>query len=175
MGIIGFLVLFLILILFVFPLLSRREKVSRGTAVEVKGLDGTTLIFSDEGVSIFKQGEFQFFRKEEITELSLKREGNAYRIVLKAQGKTFEVLAPEGEVQKLFIKRGESVDSPVPWLPIILGTTTPLLLFETLEHLEDHEKDTETENTPRDPDLGVPTTDYDYFDTGDWVDDDIEV
>ena len=180
MGVIGFLFLFLILILVVFPLISKRERVSRGTATEVKGLDGTVLVFSDEGVSIFRHGEFRFFRKDEIGEFSVKREGNIYRVVLKAKGETFEVPVKENEIKKLFVKREESYDFSVPWLPVILGTTAPLLLFETLEHLEHNRTDTEKqeenyEDTQRNFDLGVPATDYDYFDTGDWPDDDVEV
>lgn len=182
MGVIGFLILFLILILVVFPLISKRERVSRGTATEIRGLDGTALVFSDEGVSIFRHGEFRFFRKGEIEELSVKREGDIYRVVLKARGETFEVPVKEAEVQKLFVKRGERYDFSVPWLPVILGTTAPLLLFETLEHLENHvtdkrvdEEEENHQDTQRDFDLGVPATDYDYFDTGDWSDDDVEV
>ncbi len=180
MGVMGFLILFLILILFIFPLITKRNRVSRGTAVEVKGLDGTVLVFSDEGISIFRHGEFRFFKREEIKELTIKKEGNSYRIVLKAGNETFEVLVPETEIRKLFSAEGKRVNFTVPWLPLILGTTLPFLLFETVEHLEDHNRNDTSEhhqedNDHRDFDLGVPVNDYDYFDTGDWPDDDIEV
>ena len=180
MGIIGFLVLFLILILFVFPLITKRERVSRGTATEIKGLDGTTLVFSDEGVSLFRQGEFRFFKREEVKEFSIKREENGYRIVLKAGSETFEIPVSETEVRKLFKTEGNSVNFTVPWLPLILGTTLPFLLFETVEHLEDQNRNDTPEhqqedNDHRDFDLGVPANDYEYFDTGDWPDDDVEI
>ena len=170
MGVMGFLILFLILILFVFPLLTKGRKVSRGTALEVKGLDGTLLVFSDEGVSIFKNGEFHFFKKEEITELSIKREGEIYLISLKAGQNSFEIPVKREEVEKLFVRRGEAFDFAVPWLPLILGTTLPFLLFEGIEHLNDSNREV------REFDLGnPPESPHDYFDTGDWPDDDIEV
>ena len=176
MGVIGFLILFLILILLVFPLISKKEKISRGTVVEVKGLDGTVLVFSDEGVSVFKHGEFRFFRREEIKEISIKREGNIYKVVLKAGSETLEIPVPEAEIQKLFVKRGESYDFSVPWLPVVLGTAVPLFLFETLEHNRaDTGEEENHEDTQRDFDLSIPADDYDYFDTGDWPDDDVEV
>lgn len=168
MGVMGFLFIFLILILLVFPLLTKRGTISRGTALEVKGADGTVLVFSDEGVSVFRNGEFHFFKKEEITELSIKRKGKIYLITLKAGQKSFEIPAKQEEVEKLFVRRGDSFDFAVPWLPLIVGTTLPLLLFEELEHLNDREV--------RELDLGnPPESSHDYFDTGDWPDDDVEV
>ena len=159
----GFLILFLILILFVFPLLTEKGKVSRGTAVEVKGLDGSTLVFSEEGVSIFKEGEFRFFRKEEISELSVKKEDGSFKVKLRAGNETVEVPVSQSEAQKLFIKSGSEYIPAVSWLPLIAGTVLPLLIFEALEEPR------------REFDLGnPPESEHDYFDTGDWFDDDFE-
>ena len=159
----GFLILFLILILFVFPLITEKRKVSRGTAVEVKGLDGSTLVFSEEGVSIFKEGEFRFFRKEEISELSIKKEDGSFKFKLRAGNETVEVPVSQSEAQKLFVKSGSEYIPAVSWLPLVAGTVLPLLIFETLEE-------------PRSEfDLGnPPESEHDYFDTGDWFDDDFE-
>jgi len=127
MGIFLFLIIFLILIFALRPVISGNGR-DRGT-VEVKGEDGTILLFSDEGISIFRNGEFHFLRKEEIGELSLKRVDSGYILSLRTTNHCYEVPVKEEEVRKLFSGKG-NFEASIPWLPIALGTAVPLIFLE---------------------------------------------
>ena len=153
MGIMGFLILFLVLILFVFPIITKEDRTTEGNVVEVRGTDGSILVFSEDGISVFKNGEFKLLRKEELTELSVRREGNIYKLIVKTKKETLEVPVIPEEIWKLFKRNNGSVEFAVPWLSFLLSTAVSALL------LEDYPKTIEQNN----------------FDDGEFFNDDVEV
>ncbi len=153
MGIMGFLILFLVLILFVFPIITKEDRTTEGNVVEVRGTDGSILVFSEDGISVFKNGKFKLLRKEELTELSVRREGNIYKLIVKTKKETLEVPVILEEIWKLFKRNNGSVEFAVPWLSFLLSTAVSALL------LEDYPKTIEQNN----------------FDDGEFFNDDVEV
>ena len=153
MGIMGFLTLFLVLIFFVFPMITKEDRTTEGNVVEARGTDGSILVFSEDGISVFKNGEFKLLRKEELTELSVRREGNTYKLIVKTKKETLEVPVIPEEIWKLFKRNNGSVELAVPWLSFLLSTAVSALL------LEDYLRTIEQNN----------------FDDGEFFNDDVEV
>ena len=150
--------------------------------VEVKGLDGSVLLFSDDGVSHFKNGQFTFLSRSKIESLSFEKESEEiYRVVIKGDGKEITVPVKKSELSKLFAKTTQgpapSYQPAVPWLGLILGTTAAFLAAELLEEAAEefirHEEEShDSRNDLQNFDTGLPPQDeFDYFDTGDWFDD----
>lgn len=154
MGIMLFSIFFLIFVLLIVPMLTKNTRTAREPkTVEVKSLDGSTLNFSDDGVSYFKDGNFKFFRKSELKRFSFEKlsEGT-YEIKLDDGKEIVTVPVKKEELQKLFTRThapsGSSIYvSEFPWLGAILGTTTTFLLADILadsmedavEHLHEEE------------------------------------
>ncbi|WP_163329498.1 hypothetical protein GFV12_00390 [Desulfurobacterium thermolithotrophum] len=174
MGIMFFLILFLLFILIVVPLMkSNRQTVSRPKTVEIKGLDGSILMFSNDGVSYFKDGNFKFFKSSEIKRFSFERlDENTYEIKLDNGSEIITVPVKKEEAQKLFQRtyspNGELTYTPgFPWLGTILGTAAGFFIADLIansihdavahqqenqeknnseEHEKDVSKETETDS-----------------------------
>jgi hypothetical protein len=152
MGILLFLILFLILVLLVFPSIQRGRK-GNEQSIEIKGLDGTVVLLSEDGVSIFKEGEFRFWRKEEIKELSFKKEtDNTYILKLRTSNSYYEIPVRKEELSKLFVRGEGYPELSIPWLPVVLGTASSLILAEILsseisQFSHSHESDNKLDTT----------------------------
>ncbi|GAB6076063.1 hypothetical protein [Desulfurobacterium crinifex] len=195
MGIMLFLILFLVFILVIVPTLMKN---SRGTAnrprtVEIKGIDGSILNFSEDGVSYFKEGNFRFFRSSELKRFSFEKlDENTYEIKLDNGKEIITVPVRKEELQKLFTRTqspsGEPIYTPgFPWLGTILGTAAGFLIadliadsiHEAVAHQaeEFHKEDTDStslDNHDEEKNYTIQDDFVDYdneFDTGDFFDD----
>jgi hypothetical protein len=182
LGILLTLLILIAIVLFVTVRKSGNSTLKAKNGVEIKGLDGSVLLFSDDGVSYFKNGQFTFLSRSKIESLSFEKESEEiYKVVIKGDGKEITVPVKRDELSKLFEKTAQGPTSyyqpAVPWLGLILGTTAAFLAAELLEEAvesfshheeESHDQQSDLQNF----DTGLPPQDeFDYFDTGDWFDD----
>ncbi|ADU96099.1 hypothetical protein Theam_0125 [Thermovibrio ammonificans HB-1] len=178
------LMLIILLIVVAIFLIKGSRKVATKRGVEVKGLDGSTLLFSEEGVSYFKNGEFTFLRHDQIESFSFeKKGGEIYEVVITGAGKEIRVPVRRADISRLFRTAHTGTVEPVfPWLGLILGTAAAVLGAELLGHAlaseleQSHNQNDQPQEEDRDElqdfNLATPTEEFDYFDTGEWSDDD---
>ena len=186
MGILLFLILFLVFLFIVMPRFTGKKR-----TVEVRGLDGSVLSFSEEGVSWFKDGRFRFFRSSEIKRFSVEKlEEDVYELKIDDGREIITVPVSGRELQKLFTRSATGYTPAFPWLGTVLGALTGFLVADMIAdslHAAVHEDGKETEQ-PQPQDIGEQETledkvsrdfeenvaDYDSdFDYGDFFDGDI--
>ncbi|TCK04686.1 hypothetical protein [Phorcysia thermohydrogeniphila] len=179
MGILLFLVLFLIFVFLVMPRFTGGRK-----TVEVRGLDGSVLGFSEEGVSWFKDGRFRFFRSSEIKRFSVERlENDVYELKIDDGREIITVPVSGRELQKLFTRSDTGYTPAFPWLGTVLGALTGFLVADMIAdsvHAAVHEEEKqdigeqETIEDKVSQDFEENIADYDSdFDYGDFFDGDI--
>jgi len=177
MGIFLFFLLFLVLIIFFLKSQSGGQK-----KVEVRGLDGSSLIFTDSGITYAGGTGVKFFSGDSIKKFSIEREGENFVVVISDGREEVRVPVSPQEVRKLFRHSSQNSLEPVfPYLPLLSGVAAGFLLGELLSHpviVEAKEPEGEKEDsheedeTVREFDLGnPPESEFDYFDTGEWFDD----
>ena len=179
MGIFLFFLIFLTLILFFALSRSGRER-----KIEVRGLDGTVLVFTESGITYAGPGGVRFISSSSVKRFSVEKSPEGYTVVIDdGSGEIRVPVAPE-EVRKLF-KKGSSpasLEPLFPYLPVLTGLSAGLLLGSFLSHTpvivesgkpEKEGSSPESDGKPEDLDLGnPPENEFDYFDTGEWFDDD---
>ncbi|GEM_PF-1942626 len=178
MGIFLFLLIFLALIILFTLSKGRQER-----KVEVRGLDGSSLIFTDSGITYAGGTGVKFFSADSIRKFSIEREGESFVVVISDGKEEVRVPVSPQEVKKLFRQSSPNTLEPLfPYLPVFTGVAAGLLFGSLLSHpviVEAKEPKEEEEISPHEEesvkefDLGNPPEDeFDYFDTGEWFDDD---
>ncbi len=184
-----FLVLFFVFIMVIVPMLMKK---SRRRSVEIKGIDGSILNFSEDGISYFKEGNFRFFKSTELKRFSFEKlDENTYEIKLDNGREIITVPVRKEELQKLFTKTqsssGKLYTPGFPWLGTILGTAAGFLIADLLadsvheavahQAEEFHKEDTDPtslDNHDEEENYTIQDDFVDYdneFDTGDFFDD----
>ncbi len=170
MGIFLFLIVFLLLILFF--TLVRGKEVGSNEKVELRGLDGSSLIFTQSGVTFAGKDGIKFFSSSAIKRFSIERDGENFVIVVSDGTQEVRVPVSPDEVRKLFREKSPSshvLEPLFPYLPVLSGFTAGLLLGTLLERPPVIvEEGSDSKGSERD--LNSP--DSDYFDTEEWFDDD---
>ena len=133
-------------------MITKEDRTPRGNIIEVRGTDGSILVFSEDGISMFKNGEFKLLKREELTELSVKKEGDMYKLIVKTKKETLEVPVTPEEICKIFKRDNGSLDFAFPWLSFLFSTATSTLF------LEDY----------------LRTVEQSKFDSGEFFDDDVK-
>jgi len=184
MGILLFLIFFLVFLFVVMPRLTGGRR-----TVDVRGLDGSVLSFSEDGVSWFKDGRFRFFRSSEIKRFSVEKlEEDVYELKIDDGREIITVPVSQKELQKLFTRSNTSYVPAFPWLGTVLGALTGFLIADMIAdsvhaavHNEEKEpeqlQNLEKQETVEDRvsrDFEENFEDYDSeFDYGDFFDGDI--
>jgi hypothetical protein len=119
-----FLVLFVVFILLVTSRLARMRR-----TVELGGLDGSVLGFSEDGVSWFRDGKYRFFRSSEIKRFSVEKlGGDVYELKMDNGREIITVPVKEEELRKLFTKVSGGYAPVFPWLETVFGVLTGFLV-----------------------------------------------
>jgi len=178
MGLLLFLIIFLVFLFFIMPRLTGEKR-----TVEVRGLDGSVLGFSEEGVSWFKEGRFRFLRSSEIKRFSVEKlEEDVYELKIDDGREIITVPVSRKELQKLFTRSDTGYSPTFPWLGTVLGALTGFLVADMVAdsvHAAVHGKEAEAEEQESvedkvSRDFEDDFTDYDSdFDYGDFFDGDI--
>ncbi|MEO2069313.1 MAG: hypothetical protein ABGX27_07370 [Desulfurobacteriaceae bacterium] len=182
MGFLLFLILVAVIIFVVLPALKSNnlsKNFNSRNVVEIKGLDGSVLNFSDDGVSYFKDGNFTFFRASEIKRFSFEKlEEDIYEIKIDNGREIIRVPVRKEEIQKLFKRTQSGYDPSFPWLSTILGTAVGFLIADLIadtvhEAFASQEEKSEEETKESIETENEKITDYDdgdYEDFGDFGD-----
>ncbi|WP_457678058.1 hypothetical protein [Thermovibrio sp.] len=168
MGIFLFFLIFLALI----ALFAFRRREARERKVEVRALSGSRFIFSESGITYLSPGRVKFISSSEVKGFSVERVGNNFQLKVSDGKEEIVELVPKEELSKLFRSSPAAPQAvPVfPYLPLLGGALAGFLLASALSHpevivIEDGHRDFDLKNDEED--------EFDYFDTGDWNDDNL--
>jgi len=174
MGVFLFLLLFLVLILLFFAAKGSQKR------VEIRGLDGSSLIFTEAGVTYAGGTGVKFISSSSIKKLSIEKDGDIFKIYISDGVEEIVVPVAPQEVKKLFRAQGGGTFEPLfPYIPTLAGIAGALLIADALAHrpviVEKAEESSEPQGDEEEPirefDLGnPPESEFDYFDTGEWFD-----